>query len=383
MRWNAWSLGMALVVMTGCGSSKRITGPPQEATLATVVEEARVKHHLPAIAVASFSEDKIEVAVRGIRRVGEPALALEGDRFHIGSNGKAILATAIGRLVELGELSWTLTLSEAFPELASSMQPAYRGITLEQLLKHRSGLPAFASLEDFALVPQFPGDGPAQRQAFAEWILVRPPALTPGEYLYSNAGYAIAAAIAERRTGRSWDALERAEVLDPLGASVFVGWPLDERPDAPSGHIVVDGAMVPIAPSAGRIPTVFAPAGDLSLTVGDYARFAQLHLRSLSGHAALLADSTFRRLHTPTGDDAMGWQVIDQNGNTVLVHSGNSDTFYSFVLLFGGARRGFALVTNSGDSPDVQAAFAEIIQAASGVAASEAGALSVAASRRR
>lgn len=383
MHRKHWTLGVALLGVVGCGSSKRVAGPPEQATLATVVEAARARHHLPAIAVASFTEDEIQVAVRGVRRVGGAAPALETDRFHIGSNGKAMLATAIGRLVERGELSWTSTLSEALPELAAGMQPAYRGVTLEQLLKHRSGLPAFASLEDFALVPQFPGDAPAQRQAFAGWVLVQPPAVAPGEYLYSNAGYAIAAAIAERRSGRSWDALERADVLDPLGASLFVGWPLDERPDAPSGHLTQDGALLPIDPSAGRIPTVFAPAGDLSLTVGDYARFAQLHLRSLSGHAALLADSTFRRLHTPTGDDAMGWQVFDSGGHTVLVHSGNSDTFYAFVVLYGQARRGFALLTNSGDSPDVQAAFTEIIQGAVELSASEAGVAIMALSRGR
>lgn len=383
MRWKAWSLGLALLIMAGCGSSKRVTGPSDDATLAATVEAARARHHLPAIAVASFSEDKMEAAVRGIRRVGEAASAVDGDRFHIGSNGKAMVATALGRLVEMGTLSWTLTLSQAFPELASTIQPAYRDVTLEQLLQHRSGLPAFASLEDFATVPAFPGDGPAQREAFASWILVQPPAVTRGDFLYSNAGYAIAAAIAERRTGQPWDALLRAYVLDPLGASAFVGWPLDEKPDAPSGHIIQDGVLVPVDPSAGRIPTVFAPAGDLSLTIGDYARFAQLHLRALSGHPALLADSTFRRLHTPTGDYAMGWDVIRQNGNTLLMHAGNSDTFYSFIVLFGQTRRGFVLVTNSEDSPEVQAAFAEIIQSAASRTVGGADAQRILASRRR
>jgi CubicO group peptidase (beta-lactamase class C family) len=56
-----------------------------------------------------------------------------------------------------------------------------------------------------------------RRAAFAAWVLRGKPAGPIGQGLYSNGGYTIAAAIAERVTGRSWASLVRARVFEPLG----------------------------------------------------------------------------------------------------------------------------------------------------------------------
>lgn len=355
-------LAASAMSLLGCRGSARPTAPTAPASLQQVVTRARETHRLPALAAATFTLDSMDVAVDGVRRLGATARVRPEDLFHIGSLAKGITATMIGTLVRDNTLAWSLRMSDAFPELASTMNPAYRDVTLDELLHNRSGLPGVNQLEEFLALPPFAGDAMAQRQAFASWLLQQPPAVPRGTYLYSTAGFALAAAIAERRTGVAWDTQVRNRLLAPLGADLFVGWPLEAGPNEPCGHMMVDGALEPIEPSAGHVPAALAPGGDASMTVADYARYAQLHLRALAGRTGALPDSVWRALHGPIGDYAMGWQVLSAGGETAYTHTGSAETFFAFVVLYAQARRGFVVITNA-TSPEVDGAIVDIVTA--------------------
>ena len=47
-----------------------------------------------------------------------------------------------GMLVEEGRLRWDSPVGEVFPELAGRMDAGLRGVTLQQLLSHTSGIPS-------------------------------------------------------------------------------------------------------------------------------------------------------------------------------------------------------------------------------------------------
>jgi CubicO group peptidase (beta-lactamase class C family) len=285
----------------------------------------------------------------------------EADLFHVGSNTKAVVASAIGRLVEQGTLRWSLTLAEAFPELGDTLDAGLRGVTLAQLLRHRAGLQPFEELPEFDVLPPFAGDGVAQRRAFAHWLLARPPASAVGGYRYSNAGYGVAAAIAEQATGQSWEQIVRTRVLDAVPAATFAGWPLEHDAAQPWGHVQDgSGALVAVPPSFGSVPEVIAPAGDLSFSIRDYARFVQLHLRAMLGRPQVLADSTFDVLHEPVGEYAMGWAPVSLGGRAMLMHDGSAGTFYAFVLLDPARQRAYALFTNAA-ATGVDSAFTEVL----------------------
>ncbi|MEP6961436.1 MAG: serine hydrolase, partial [Acidobacteriota bacterium] len=91
--------------------------------------------------------------------------------------------------IEAGKLSWTSTPLDVFPEWKDTIHPAFRQITLEQLLSHHAGIAAYdyTGSKEFKALPKMNGNGPQQRMKFAAWVLQHPPAIPPGtKGLYSQ-----------------------------------------------------------------------------------------------------------------------------------------------------------------------------------------------------
>jgi CubicO group peptidase (beta-lactamase class C family) len=97
---------------------------------------------VPALAGAILTGDGIvAIGAAGVRKAGTGVAATVDDRWHLGSDTKAMTATLIGVLVEQGKLEWTTTLEQAFPDIAAGVAQQLRRAALLQLLSHRAGLP--------------------------------------------------------------------------------------------------------------------------------------------------------------------------------------------------------------------------------------------------
>ena len=122
----------------------------------------------------------------------------------IGSNTKDFTLVALMRLEGRGKLSFRDSLGKFFPHAPADK----RGITLQQIIDHRGGFPI-----------GFGGDFDAvSREQFLERALASPLRALPGtQEIYSNAGYAILAAVIEQITGKSYDQYVRDDLLMPLG----------------------------------------------------------------------------------------------------------------------------------------------------------------------
>lgn len=330
--------------------------PSPDTPLGRALGAARTRASLPAVAGVRVTADDLQPHAFGIRRADMTARVADDDHFHLGSNTKAVTATLLAVLVEAGVISWDRTLAESFPDLAQTMAPAWRAVTLRQLLTHRAGVAPYTSAEEILGLPSDLRAGPPslQRTAFARWLLQRPPAGQPGRFAYSNAGYALAAAIAEQATGLPWESLLQERLFTPLGIpaeAVRIGWP-GLGGVGPWGHVFEDRRWWPHAPTDGRIlaiPPALAPAGDLSLTMAAYGRFLQLHLRGLAGRDDVLRAATVRALHEPSDDYAFGWAIQREGSTAIHFHEGSAGTFHAVTLL--APHRGIAVATvaNAGD----------------------------------
>ena len=355
---------LAFVFLAALAVAKADTGA--QAFLEQTLAATREKDHLPAVAALIQIDGKIAAeAALGVRALGHPETVTVNDRWHIGSDTKAFTATMIARLVERGVMKFEDTLAASFPAFAKQMDPAFREITVKQLLSHTAGLPP---MTDDAESPPFnavlkSADGvKAQRAALARHYLTMPPASKTGEFKYSNLGFIIAGAIAEARTGKTWEELIREQIFAPLGIT-NAGFGAPGTPgkfDQPWGHNDVAGKLVPLDPGDPEAdnPPALGPAGTINITLKDWVRFAQDQLDGVHGHGKLLKPETYRKLHTPvTGNYALGWGAkLEPDGSpAILTHNGSNGFWVVDLRIMPKHDMIFLIATNAGNEAANQA----------------------------
>ncbi len=150
------------------------------AAVAAVLNPIREKHAVAAIAGAIVTSRGLQAAgVVGLRKAGTEVAATIDDRWHLGSDTKAMTAALLGRLVERGLLKWETKPAEVFPELAAGFDPGYADVTVLHLLSHRAGLQANLDWGASAKA----GALPAQRLDAVKKGFAAPPLHAPGSRL--------------------------------------------------------------------------------------------------------------------------------------------------------------------------------------------------------
>lgn len=312
--------------------------------LAAILRTGRERHQIPAIAAAWVTSDGLQsCAVAGTRKKGSEIAATLNDKWHLGSDCKAMTAVLMARLVEKGMMRWDTTVGECFPEFASDLDPDARAITVNQLLSHRSGLAANPNLREYRGT-----DGRAERLRLVKTDLSKALKHKPGSnYEYSNLGYAVAGAISEKITGKSWETLMTEHVFAPLEMTSvgFGGTGTPGRIDQPWGHDESGKAVRANGPFVDN-PAVLSPAGRVHCTIQDWAKFITDQLRGARGEKALLKPESYRKLHAPPlGQEyALGWVVVDRpwGGGKVLNHAG--DNTMNFANAWVAPERNFAVL---------------------------------------
>ena len=263
-------------------------------------------------------------------------------------------ATMIARLIERGplkhgRLTWEMTIAEGLPELSKTMDPIFAEVTLRQLLMHRGGClanTAWAAAGHKKSIVE-------TRRSLIRIALKKEQPNKPGEFLYSNVGYLVAGAMAERASGKSWETLMQEEIFEPLGIkSAGFGPPdVDQDIQQPWGHISLATLQIP---THGDNPAALGPAGTAHISLSDWAKFCLSHAitdqgaeidkekqtESPANKLRLVSQANLDFLHTlpknPVGvggdDYALGWKVVKRDwGGTVFAHSG-SNTFWTAMV---------------------------------------------------
>jgi CubicO group peptidase (beta-lactamase class C family) len=264
------------------------------------------RYDLPALAAAVVQDGKIVAAgAVGTRRAGTDTPVTLEDRFHLGSDTKAMTALLAAMLVEAEKLRWDSTVAEVFPELAARITPVLRRVTLVQLLSHTSGIPsdnqAFVNL---LRKTQFqPGNLDAMRYWLVKQFSRQTLAARPGvNFAYANMNYVLVGSMLERLTGKTWDELIVERVFTPLGlATAGLGCQSTlGRVDAPLGHIKENGKLKAfLAGPNGDNPPTLGPAGIAHMSILDFAAWAGWNAGQGKRGPALVRPETLRRLHTP------------------------------------------------------------------------------------
>ena len=133
------------------------------------------------------------------------------DAFQISSDSKMFTAEAIMLLKAKGKLDYDDDVRRYIPELP------YEGITIRQLLTHRSGLPRYDALADAHWRDR---SKPFSNEALVKMLAEKKPdpyGAPDAGYFYNNINYALLATVVERVGKRPFEDFMRDRIFKPAG----------------------------------------------------------------------------------------------------------------------------------------------------------------------
>jgi CubicO group peptidase (beta-lactamase class C family) len=252
--------------------------------------------------------------------------------FRPGSVAKLFTWTAVMQLVEQGKLDLDRDIN-AYLDFA--IPPAFdRPITLRHLMTHTPGFEE--------LLKRLMTSEPARLLPLESYVKASTPTriFPPGEVpSYCNYGVALAGYIVQRISGESLDDYLERHVFGPLEmhrSTLRQPLPPALAPDLSGGYKTAS------TPASYFELVGPAPAGSLSSTGADMARFMIAHLRAQDGggggllrpETARLMYSSMFRAAPPSNGMALGFFERSRNGRRLIGHGGDTQFFHSDLLLF-------------------------------------------------
>jgi CubicO group peptidase (beta-lactamase class C family) len=258
----------------------------------------------------------------------------EKSLFRIGSVSKLFTWTAVMQLVEQGKLDLNADINTYldFKIPATFPEP----ITLTHVLTH---------------TPGFEEDGrdlftedPGHMSTMGAWLPAHMPRRVrpPGTYSsYSNWATATAGYIVERVSGMSFDDYVEKNIFGPLGMNQTTArQPLPEKyeADMAKAYAWTEGRW---KSEPWEIITGAAPAGSMSASANDMAKFMLAHLGNGSYNGArILGDSIAQVMHTQhfTHDRrlagfALGFYETKSHGLRIIGHGGDTRYHHTQMAL--------------------------------------------------
>jgi len=380
--------GLALSAAVLPALSLRAAARPVSTDLTATLEPVRAKYGLPALAAATVRSGELRSSgACGVRALGSSVPVSVQDRFHLGSDTKAMTSLLCGMAVEAAKLRWDSSLGEVLGSVVPGMNPKLGAVTLEQLLSHSAGIPS--DTEEMKKL-YFNTDAfdynltPLRLRMLSAWK-ANAPVSTPGTaFHYANFGYLLAGAMLEHATATPWEELITRRIFEPLelksaglGPQATPG-----RLDAPVGHnIADDGTVTPMYwGAAADMPPALGPAGNAHMSVLDFALWAGWNAGGARRGPALVKPETLARIQrghvdtgripdakpgTPSeGRYALGWGVVKWPSmkNPVLQHNGSNSMNLAKVLIDPVADLAVTVLTNY-PGPKAEDALSEVMLA--------------------
>lgn len=338
------------------------------------VEQAMRSRDVPGMAISIVQDGRIVHAKGyGVRRLGGTEAVDADTLFPTGSTGKAVTAAALAILVDDGKLGWDDKVIDHLPEFGMHDAWVTREMTVGDLLLHRSGLGLGAG--DLLFIPRTSRSRADIVRALRD---IKPASSFRSGYAYDNILYIVAGELVSRVSGQPWEEFVRTRIFQPLGMQTAVSDEKDRfaNPNRVQPHARPDtrlrglGAQQ-VLPEREGLGQVGAPAGGLSWSARDFARWMQLQLALGAlpdGKGRIYSEASARAMWSPQvpipihpypapisditpqfSAYGYGWNVQDYRGVKVIQHGGAVFGVLAFVVLVPERGLGISLQINSED----------------------------------
>lgn len=343
-RWYRAFVGTLLAMV---GSDFGRVGWAASPTMPTTADHAlrqRVEYgYNPGIVVGLVNRNG-----RTIRTYGRRARWMEGAPdsqtiYEIGSVTKTFTAALLADAVVRGEVGLDDPVQSLLPATVR-VPRAHEEIRLRHLATHRSGLlPIPDNLASTKIREPFAGyDVDRLHEFLARYVLTREPGAA---WEYSNLGFGLLGHALAQRSGREYEDLLRARILQPLGLTATGG----TLSAAPAGRKASGySGVVPVPPF--QMPAMEG-AGVLRSSMDDLLTYLEFHLgfRESQDLSAAL-----RETHRPQGPTTypgvsigLAWLRVTLPGGLVLQHDGETPGFTAFVGFRPDPGLGVAILSNA------------------------------------
>ena len=232
--------------------------------------------------------------------------------FELGSISKLFTGIAVMQLVEKGKIALDDPVQKHLPDF-----PFGDKITILHLLTHTSGLPDWSSHRRYRSIwTQVKTIDQMKSLVFGQKLKHE----SPGEkFIYNSSGFILMGAILERIYGKSFAAVIKDTILDPLG--------MTETTVANPENVVENRATGYVKSSTGRFSTnvywlpPFVASAGIQSTAGDMLKLDQ----ALYGDK-LLSQETQEQMYKPFIDKNWGilWRLGEAHGSRIAWHGGET-----------------------------------------------------------
>lgn len=331
------------------------------------IDSIRIRFYIPAVAFGVVRDDSILLqGAIGVREINTNDSITIYDKFHIGSDSKALTSFIAGKLVDNGLISWNTKFFDLFPELKATSKPGYYEIELKDLLSHRAFIDPFKGGNQWNILEQFykiDTNKTRSNYNFSKFLLTLEPTKYDSTeiYKYSNAGYLLAALMLEKVSNKTYEQLIE-KINKDLSLDFQIGWPRQLNSNQPVGYI--SPIELGLSKESGLIELPDSilnddmfkdfqyycrPAGDLCVSITDYLKFIQLNLAGLNGQNNYLKSETYDFIFNGEKDYSMGWGNWILNGKHHYGHSGSLVTFYTYTEIIKESKVAIVIMMNAGN----------------------------------
>lgn len=203
------------------------------ALLQRTIDDWRRRWDVPGVAVGVLRPERLQwLGASGADQFTGSDVSPDG-HYDVGSITKTFTGTLVLQLAAEGRID----LDAPLPRLTKVPTfPYAKGITVRDLLTHRTGIPNYRDTPTFTANPDAI-DTPAKALAAS---LKEPLLFTPGtQVAYSSSNFLVLGFLVEQVTGSSFDELLRTRVLEPAGLTDLVHRaPEAQSPNFSTGGIV-------------------------------------------------------------------------------------------------------------------------------------------------
>ena len=322
--------------------------------VARALDAEREELHIPGLALAIVHGDETIFARGfGLADVEAQRAVTPETIFAIGSSTKAFTATLVGMLADEEKLAYEDPITKALPwfVLPVDAPEGERTVTLRDLLAHRTG---FARMDILWAAAAVDRDVVLHTALKAE-----PFAPFREEFHYNNIMFLAAGEACEAVTGKSWEELVRARILEPLGMkdSTLSVAEAQRDPRLALGYMWKEERKT-FEHLPMRVLDAIAPAGSINSNVLDMTRWIRFQLRNgeFAGKRLISAErlAETRAPENELGPGTsygLGWFLRDWKGQKMVEHGGNIDGFAAEVVFLPEARLGVVMLANVSATP--------------------------------